>query len=210
MKHNVALKKNVSITIRYMKDLFNNESIYINELNEVKTSLRFRSNIKENLEEALNSELEFGTEHKFLLKNIYVKKDMLYINDVAIVEMNYLGISEVYYALSPIVAYHISIDKDHLQFAWSWSLDKHIQNLSSRVEDVKVVGTDYKTTLKKLMKSYSKKLERNSMYVFEIIEYRGKDKNIWHNENRLLTRESVGYQEDNFDEDIWQALHERR
>lgn len=209
MKHNVALKKNVSVVVRYYKDFYNNEIILIN-LNNNRNVLQFRArNILDNLNEALETNLMCGTENEYVV-SICVKKDMLYINDVAIIELSPRGIYEVDYALSPIAGYLISVNKDSISFAWSYSLDRHIQNLSGRIEDVEIVGTDYKTTLNKLMKAYSKKLERNSMYVFEIIEYRGKDKDLLRNDNRLLTRELVGYQEDNFDEEIWNKLHERR
>ena len=47
------------------------------------------------------------------------------------------------------------------------------------------------------------------MYVFEIVEYRGSDKRFYHNDNRLLARDSVGYEESNFDEDIWNEINKR-
>lgn len=210
MKHNVALKKNVSIVIRYSKDLYGNKSIYICQLNDVKTRLAFRDSVVENLNEALETNLICGTDTGYVV-SVCVKKDVLYINDVAIVEMNYLGVNEVNYALSSVAGYSISVNKDSISYGYDRFYDGcRIQNLSGRIEDVKIVGTDYKTTLNKLMKSYSKKLERNSMYVFEIVEYRGNDKDVFRNNNRLLARESVGYQEDNFDKELWDKLHERR
>ena len=208
MKHNVALKKNVSITINYFKDFYGKTSFYVRELNGYKCNMQFRNSCKENLETALNYKFEINETKTFII-DTYVKKDVWYINDVEVLELGTTGMFEVSYAFAKTIGFNILVNKDNISWGWSYGLGKHIQNLSGRIEDVKVEGTDYAKVLKELKNKYSKKLEKNCMYVFEIIEYRGSDKRFYHNDNRLLTRESVGYEESNFDEDIWNEINKR-
>lgn len=207
MKHNIGTKKNVSITITYFKDLYNVESFIVREVNGYKCHLQFRASIKENLETALNYHFELHETKSFVLTNTYVVEDMWYMNDTPVVEINYKGMYELLYAFAKVRGYMLSVNKDHLQFIWSYSLDYHLQNLSSRgFDEIIVEGNDYQPALKKLMKKLEKQIERNCIFVIEIIEFRGNDKRLLHNDNRLVARESVGYEESNFDEDIWKEL----
>ena len=210
MKHNIGTKKNVSITITYFKDLYNVESFIIREVNGYKCHLQFRANLKEGLGYALNYHFELHETKSFVLSNTYVKSDLWYMNDVPVVEINYKCMYELLYAFAKVRGYMLSVNKDHLQFTWSYSLDYHLQNLSSRgIDEIIVEGIDYQPALKKLMKQLEKKIERNCIFVIEIIEYRGNDKRLLHNDNRLVARESVGYEESNFDENIWKELNKR-
>lgn len=204
----VKLQKNVSITITYFKDFYGKTSFYVRELNGYKCNMQFRSSCKDNLETALDYKFE-EKETKTFVIDTYVKKDFWYINDVEVLELGEKGLYEISYAFAKTIGFNITVKKDNIGWSYWGSLGKHIQNLSGHIEDVEVRGTEYKPALEKLMKKYSKKLEKNCMYIFEIIEYRGSDKRFYHNDNRLVARESVGYEESNFDEDIWNEINKR-
>ena len=200
MKHNISLKKNVIIKVELFTDLFNKTTVWIREINGYKPSLRFTKTYQSAFEDALGSNLKEKESLEFKV-SICVKKDMLYINDKPIVEINMTGLCEISFALSKIVGYSIDVEKQHLVLA-----GRDVQNWSKQVESIIELGESYQKSLDALKEKYSKKIEKNHIFAFRIIQYRGNKKDFYENDNRLAGWDSVGYYQDNFDEKIWNEL----
>ena len=200
MRHNIALKKNIIIKVEMFTDYFNKTSICIREINGYKPTLRFTKTYQAAFEDALGSNLKEHEALEFTV-SICVKKDMLYINDKPIVEVNLTGFCELSFALSKVVGYSIDVNKQYLVLA-----GRDVQNWSGHVETIEVVGQDYQKALDDLKEKYSKKIEKNHIFAFRIIQYRGSKKEFYENDNRLIEWDSVGYFKENFDENIWEKL----
>ena len=200
MKHNVALKKNIKIEVGTFTDLFKNRSVCFYDINGYKSGVRFTTRCLEALESSLNTKFVDRENQKFVV-SICIKKDMLYINDCPIIEVNLTGLLEVDFALSKVVGYSIDVEEQHLVLA-----GRDVQNWSKQVEVVKVLGKDYQKKLNELKEKYSNKLEKNHIFAFRIIEYRGTNKEFYENDNRLANWDSVGYYQDNFDDKVWNEL----
>ena len=200
MRKTLALHKNVPIIVLTWHDIHGYDSGEL-IVNNVLIG-RFSKNSLFNLENALEMQLIGGCKKiETMAKTIKVNKGQLFINDTFISELNSDGLWAINGAFTPISKYRILVDDCELGWVYSWSLDWHVQNLSSRVEEIET--QDYKKTLKQLKKKYAPMVKHNTYFNFDIVEYRGDDF------NRIILNDSVGFEPNNFDEKIRKEIFKR-
>ena len=203
MRSTLALKKDLSIKFYYWKAFVGTAEQLKMVINDIEICV-FGPRCIRTIESIFNYHFPEEMEVDLVASAFKVEKSKLYINEQFVTDFDYTRMWLINEAFAPITSYSIHVNHDKLKWTYSWSLDWHVQNLSSRVEDIEnIKPKDLESLLQTLKLKYASQVTRNCYFAFEIIEYRGKEF------NRAYKSDSVGCEADNFDEKIRNAIFKK-
>ena len=190
------LKKNVSIQFHYWTSIMGTPEQLSMSVNDIEICV-FSPKCIRIIETIFNHKFVDNEYITLFATTFQLDKCDLYINGTYVCDFDYKRLWLTNEAFAPITSYSIHINKDNLKWTYSWSQDWHIENWSSRIEDIdNIEPNNLKKVIAKITKKYLPQVTHNSCFAYEIIEYRGKEF------NRLYNRGSIGCEPDNFDEEI--------
>lgn len=199
MRKSTALKKNLTLEFHYWKAFVGTAEQLSMKIDDIQICI-FGPRCIRIIESIFNHSFIDEEKVKFIANTFKVDNLDLYINDTFVTDLDYTRMWLVNEAFAKVTSYSIIVSNNNLRWTYSWSLDWHVQNLSSQVETVEVQPEELESKLAELKEKYLPLVTHNCYYSFEVIEYRGKDY------NRTFSRDSVGFTSDNFDENIRKSI----